>query len=87
VDAFSLADKIKAPVLGLYGEADPGIPVDDVKRFEAELKKRGVAAEFILYPGAPHAFFSDDRPQVYKKEAAEDAWKRCVAFFDKNLKG
>ena len=86
VDAFSLADKIKVPVLGLYGEADPGIPADDVKRFEAELKKRGVAAEFILYPGAPHAFFSDDRPQVYKKEAAEDAWKRCMAFFDKHLK-
>jgi len=42
--------------------------------------------EFVLYPGAPHAFFSDDRPQVYKKEAAEDAWKRCVAFFDKHLK-
>ncbi len=40
----------------------------------------------ILYPGAPHAFFSDDRPQVYKKEAAEDAWKRCTAFFDRHLK-
>jgi carboxymethylenebutenolidase len=86
VDAFSLADKIKAPVLGLYGEADPGIPADDVKRFEGELKKRGVPAEVILYPGAPHAFFSDDRPQVYRKEASEDAWKRCVAFFDKYLK-
>src|SRR6266852_5522419 len=81
-----IADKIKSPVMGLYGEADPGIPADDVKRFEAELKKRGVAAEFILYPGAGHAFFSDDRPQVYKKEASEDAWTRCVAFFDKYLK-
>jgi carboxymethylenebutenolidase len=40
----------------------------------------------VLYPGAPHAFFSDDRPQAYKKEAAEDAWKRCLAFFDKHLK-
>src|SRR6202162_926114 len=86
VDAFSLADNIKAPVLGLYGEAEPGTPADDVKRFEVELKKRGVAAEFILYPGAGHAFFSDDRPQAYKKEASEDAWKRCVAFFDKHLK-
>jgi carboxymethylenebutenolidase len=86
VDAVSLADKIKMPVLGLYGEADPGIAADDVKRFEAELKKRGVSAEFVLYPGAAHAFFSDDRPQAYKKEAAEDAWKRCVAFFDKYLK-
>ena len=86
VDAFSLVDKIKAPVLGFYGEADTGIPVDDVKRFEAELKKKNPSVEFVLYPGAPHAFFSDDRPQVYKKEASDDAWKRCVAFFDKHLK-
>ena len=86
VDAFSLSAKIKAPVLGLYGDADTGIPSDDVKRFEAQLRKTNPNAEFILYPGAPHAFFSDDRPQVYKKEASEDAWKRCVAFFDKYLK-
>jgi carboxymethylenebutenolidase len=86
VDAFSLAPRIKVPVLGLYGEADTGIPVADVKAFEAELKKHGPGAEFVLYPGAPHAFFSDDRPQVYRKEAAEDAWKRCLAFFDKHLK-
>jgi carboxymethylenebutenolidase len=86
VDAFSLVDRIKAPVLGLYGDADPGIPADDVRRFEAELRKGNPNVEFILYPGAPHAFFSDDRPQVYKKEAAEDAWKRCLAFFDRYLK-
>ena len=86
VDAFSLSDKIKAPVLGLYGDADTGIPSDDVKRFEAQLKNTNPNAEFILYAGAPHAFFSDDRPQVYKKEASEDAWKRCIAFFDKYLK-
>jgi carboxymethylenebutenolidase len=86
VDAFSLVSKIKVPVLGLYGAADGGIPNDDVKRFEAELKKTNPSVEFILYPDAPHAFFSDDRPQVYKKDAAEDAWKRCVAFFDKHLK-
>jgi carboxymethylenebutenolidase len=86
VDAFGLVDRIKVPVLGLYGEADGGIPVDDVKGFEAELKKRNPNVEFVLYPGAPHAFFSDDRPQVYRQEAAEDAWKRCLAFFDKHLK-
>jgi carboxymethylenebutenolidase len=85
VNAFSLIEKIKVPVLGLYGDADSGIPVDDVKRFEGELKKRNPNVEFVLYPGAPHAFFSDDRPQVYKKEAADDAWKRCVAFFTKHL--
>ena len=86
VDAFSLVARIKAPVLGLYGAADPGIPNDDVKRFEAELRKTNPSVEFVLYEGAPHAFFSDDRPQVYKKEASEDAWKRCLAFFDRHLK-
>jgi carboxymethylenebutenolidase len=87
LDAFAVADKIKVPVLGLYGEADSGIPVADVKAFEAELKAKGnPSVEFVLYPGAPHAFFSDDRAQVYRKEAAEDAWKRCLAFFEKHLK-
>jgi carboxymethylenebutenolidase len=86
VDAFSLVGRIKVPVLGLYGEADTGIPGDDVKRFEAELKKTNPNVEFVLYPGAPHAFFSDDRAQVYKKDAADDGWKRCIAFFDKHLK-
>jgi len=86
VDAFSLVDRIKVPVLGLYGAADPGIPVEDVRRFEAELKKHNAAVEFILYPDAPHAFFSDDRPQIYRKEAAEDGWRRLLAFFEKHLK-
>jgi carboxymethylenebutenolidase len=86
VDAFSLVDRLKMPILGLYGDADTGIPAADVKQFETQLKQKNPNVEFVLYPGAPHAFFSDDRPQVYKKEAAEDAWKRCVAFFDKHLK-
>jgi carboxymethylenebutenolidase len=86
IDAFAIAPKIKAPVLGLYGEADTGIAPADVKAFEAELRKTNPNVEFVLYPGAQHAFFSDDRPQVYKADAAADAWKRCVAFFDKNLK-
>lgn len=86
VDAFSLADRIKCPVLGLYGDSDQGIPNDDVRRFEQELRKTNRNVEFVLYPGAPHAFFSDDRPQVYKKEASEDAWKRLLAFFGKHLR-
>ena len=86
VDAFSLIDRITMPVLGLYGDADPGIPSDDVRRFESELRKRNPNVEFVLYPGAPHAFFSDDRPQVYKKEASEDAWKRLLAFFGRHLR-
>ncbi|HZV94651.1 MAG TPA: dienelactone hydrolase family protein [Candidatus Nitrosocosmicus sp.] len=86
IDAFSLIDRITMPVLGLYGDADQGIPSEDVRRFEAELRKRNPNVEFILYPGAPHAFFSDDRPQVYKKEASEDAWTRLIAFFGKHLR-
>jgi len=86
VDAFSLAPLLRVPVLGLYGDKDGGIPTDDVRRFEAEVKKVNANVEFVIYPGAQHAFFSDDRPQVYQKAAAEDAWKRCVAFFTKHLK-
>ncbi len=85
-DTFSLVDKLTMPILGLYGEADGGIPAADVKRFEAELKKKNSNVEFVLYAGTPHRFFSDDSPQSYKKEAAEDGWKRCVAFFSKHLK-
>lgn len=86
MDAFALTDQLKMPILGLYGEADTGIAADDVRRFEAELKKKNPNVEFVLYPGTAHAFFSDDRPQAYKKEAAEDGWKRCLAFFNKHLK-
>lgn len=53
---LDVALQIKAPVLGLYGEADVGIPVADVREMEAILKAAGKTAEFVLYPGAPHAF-------------------------------
>jgi carboxymethylenebutenolidase len=78
--------QINSPVLGLYGEADLGIPVTDVKEMEAALKAAGKTAEFVVYPGAPHAFFADYRPS-YRVEAAKDAWGRCVAWFNKYLKG
>jgi carboxymethylenebutenolidase len=78
--------RITAPILGLYGEADQGIPVADVKEMEAALTAAGKTAEFVLYPAAPHAFYADYRPS-YRPEAAKDAWARCVAFFTKHLKG
>jgi carboxymethylenebutenolidase len=76
----------RCPSSGSYGLADPGIPAEDEKRFEAELRKTNRNVEFVLCPGAAHAFFSDDRPQAYRKDAAEDGGKRCVAFFDEHLK-
>jgi carboxymethylenebutenolidase len=82
---LDIAANINSPVLGLYGEADLGIPVADVKEMEATLKAAGKTAEFILYSGAPHAFFADYRPS-YRVEAASDAWIRCVDWFNKYLK-
>ena len=82
---IDVAARIKAPVLGLYGEADLGIPAADVKEMEAALKAAGKTAEFVLYPGAPHAFYADYRPS-YREEAAKDAWRRCLAWFNKYLK-
>ncbi len=83
---LDLATQIKTPVLGLFGEADLGIPAADVKEMEAALKTSGQTAEFVLYPGAPHAFYADYRPS-YRSETAADAWRRCLSWFNKYLKG
>ncbi|GIU76594.1 MAG: carboxymethylenebutenolidase [Bryobacteraceae bacterium] len=72
--------ELKAPVLGLYGEADQGIPVETVERMRQALRDAGKPGEIILYPQAPHGFHADYRPS-YRKEAAEDGWKRMLAWF------
>jgi carboxymethylenebutenolidase len=77
-----LAPEMKAPVLGLYGEADQGIPVAQVEAMKAALAAANKTAEFKIYPGAPHGFHADYRPS-YRKEAAEDAWKQMQAWFKK----
>jgi carboxymethylenebutenolidase len=82
---LDVAARIKAPVLGLYGEADQGIPVADVKEMESALKAAGKTAEFIIYPDAPHAFHADYRPS-YRENPAKDAWARCLAWFKEYLK-
>jgi carboxymethylenebutenolidase len=83
---IDLAKDLKAPVLGLYGGADTGIPNDGVDRMRAALKAGSPAAqksEIVTYPDMPHAFNADYRPS-YRKEAAEDGWKRCLAWFKAN---
>lgn len=77
---MELAPEMKAPVLGLYGEADQGIPVSQVEQMKAALKAAGKTAGFEIYPGAPHGFHADYRPS-YRKDAAEDAWRRLEAWF------
>jgi carboxymethylenebutenolidase len=82
---LDIAAQISVPILGLYGEADLGIPAADVREMEAALKKAGRTAEFVIYPDAPHAFFADYRPS-YRPGAAKDAWGRCAAWFNRYLK-
>ena len=77
-----LAPEMKAPVIGLYGEADTGIPVATVEALKAALAENKKTAEFKIYPGAPHGFHADYRPS-YRKEAAEDAWNQMQAWFKK----
>jgi carboxymethylenebutenolidase len=77
-----LAPDMKAPVLGLYGEADQGIPVAQVEAMKAALAAANKPAEFKIYPGAPHGFHADYRPS-YRKEAADDGWNEMQAWFKK----
>lgn len=81
-----LASAVNGPVLGLYGGQDSGIPLDTVDKMKAALANGSAAAkrsEVIVYPDAPHAFHADYRPS-FRKDAAEDGWKRCVAWFEAN---
>jgi carboxymethylenebutenolidase len=77
-----LATEMKAPVLGLYGEADTGIPVATVEALQAALAAANKTAEFKIYPDAPHGFHADYRAS-YRKEAAEDGWSRMQDWFRK----
>lgn len=82
--AVDLADRLHAPVLGLYGGKDGGIPLDTVERMKAVLAEAGSAAakgsRFVIYPEAGHAFHADYRPS-YREADAKDGWNRCLAWF------
>jgi carboxymethylenebutenolidase len=80
---IDIVPELKVPVLGLYGGQDQGIPLETVERMRAALKKAGNPSEIVVYPEAPHGFFADIRPS-YRKEAAEDAWRRLLAWFRKH---
>ena len=82
---LDIADQLNAPVLGLYGGADQGIPIAMVERMRAALFAFGKDKQSIIhvYPDMPHAFHADYRPS-YRKEAADDGWKRMLAWFKKN---
>jgi carboxymethylenebutenolidase len=79
---MQLAPDMKAPVLGLYGAEDQGIPVAQVEAFKKALADDKKTAEFKIYPGAPHGFHADYRTS-YRKEAAEDGWNQMQAWLKK----
>ncbi|MBE2264453.1 MAG: dienelactone hydrolase family protein [Burkholderiaceae bacterium] len=83
---IDIAAKLNGPVLGLYGGADTGIPLESVDKMKAALAAGDAAAKaskFVIYPEAPHAFHADYRPS-YRKEAADDGWKQALAWFKAN---
>jgi carboxymethylenebutenolidase len=80
---LELAGQLKAPVLGLYGGADTGIPNDTVEKMKQALKDANQPSEIVLYPDTPHGFHADYRP-TYRPEQATDGWKRLLAWLRKH---
>ena len=77
---IDVVSDLKAPVLGLYGAADQGIPVETVERMRAACQAADKTCELVVYPDTPHAFNADYRPS-YRPEAAKDAWAKMLAWF------
>jgi carboxymethylenebutenolidase len=82
---FDQLGSIKCPVLGLFGDQDQSIPLGTVEQFDKLLNELNISHEIKVYPKSGHAFFRDTDPNVYKPEAAKDAWERVTKFFKSNL--
>lgn len=80
---IDLVERLRAPVLGLYGGADQGIPNDTVAAMQEKLRLAGKPSEIVLYPDTPHGFHADYRPS-YRREQAEDGWKRLLDWMAKH---
>ncbi len=78
-----VAALLAAPVLGLYGGADPSIPLETIETMRDRLKAAGKEAEIVVYPEAPHGFNADYRPS-YRKDAAEDGWRRLLDWLSRH---
>jgi carboxymethylenebutenolidase len=77
---------LRAPVLAFFGDSDPFIPLDQVEKLRAEAARLGKRVEIVVYPGAPHGFFCNERDS-YRPDAAGDAWERTKRFFAEHLAG
>jgi carboxymethylenebutenolidase len=78
-----MVGSLKAPVLGLYGGADTGIPLENVDRMKKALAAAGKPSEIVVFPDAPHGFHADYRDS-YRKDAARDGWRRLLDWFRKH---
>jgi carboxymethylenebutenolidase len=78
-----VAAGLTVPVLGLYGGKDEGIPLDSVEQMRAGLEQGGSGSEIVVYPEAPHGFHADYRPS-YRRDSAEDGWRRMLDWFRKH---
>jgi carboxymethylenebutenolidase len=74
-------NNLRAPLLLIYGENDKGVPPEQGRQLEQQLKKIGKNVEVVIYPDASHAFFNDTRKEVHRPDAAADAWRRTVDLF------
>ncbi len=83
---FDQLYKLKAPVLGLFGDADPSIPAGTIERFGELLRKNGNVNEIKVYPASGHAFFRDSDPKAYRPAASADAWLKATGFFASHLR-
>ncbi len=80
---IDLVAALNCPVLGLYGGADTGIPPATTEQMKQAADAAGKKTEFVTYPDTPHAFNADYRPS-YRKDQADDGWKRAIAWFKAN---
>ena len=82
---LELAPQLRTPWLGLYGDEDPSIPVEQVEQMRAAAAGSSVPTEVVRYPGAQHGFHCDQRPDSYDEASARDAWARTLAFLRDRL--
>ena len=77
--------QLRSPVLGHYAEHDDFASPEAARALEEQIRAQGTSVEFHIYPGTTHAFFNDDRPEVYNEAAARQSWERSLAFFRQQL--
>jgi carboxymethylenebutenolidase len=80
-------DKVTSPGLIIFGEEETHFSIPDAQKFADVQRKKGRPTDVIVYPGAGHGFFNNERQGVYHEHSANDAWRRTLAHFGKHLRG